>query len=172
VKNEIMTIVRFIRSSEESTFMDMSTDNLDIMEFFVSMLIVGIGVALLATGIFTSYFGAGKSQKIGFALLFLGAITLALVIDMAFGTIGIMPEQFERTTFEDALISGVSALSGMIIGMFMILFVLMKVDTVDDLEDLDLEDLEDLDLDEELKKLEEELNQADNNEEDNSEEDK
>tara|TARA_B110000263_G_scaffold72415_1_gene63309 strand:- start:84 stop:542 length:459 start_codon:yes stop_codon:yes gene_type:complete len=152
--------------------MDMSTDNLDIMEFFISMLIVGIGVALLATGIFTSYFGAGKSQKIGFALLFLGAITLALVIDMAFGTIGIMPEQFERTTFEDALISGVSALSGMIIGMFMILFVLMKVDTVDDLEDLDLEDLEDLDLDEELKKLEEELNQTDNNEADNSEDDK
>ena len=36
----------------------------------------------------------------------------------------------------------------------------MKVDTVDDLEDLDLEDLEDLDLDEELKKLEEELNET------------
>ena len=34
--------------------------------------------------------------------------------------------------------------------MFVILFVLMKVDTVDDLEDLD--------LDEELKKLEKELN--------------
>ena len=153
--------------------MDMSTDNLDIMQFFVSMLIVGIGVALLATGMFTAYFGAGKSQKIGFALLFLGAITLVLVIDMAFGTIGVMPDQFEKSTFEDALVSGVSALSGMIIGMFVILFILMKVDTVDDLEDLDLEDLEDLDLDEELKKLEEELNQADNDKEDaNSEEEK
>ena len=50
----------------------------------------------------------------------------------------------------------------MIIGMFLILFVLMKVDTVDDLEDLDLEDLEDLDLDEELKKLEKELNAESN----------
>ena len=49
--------------------MDMTSDY-DVMEFFVSMLIVGIGVALLATGMFTSYFGAGKSQKIGFALLF------------------------------------------------------------------------------------------------------
>ena len=152
--------------------MDMSTDNLDIMQFFVSMLIVGVGVALLATGMFTAYFGAGKSQKIGFALLFLGAITLVLVIDMAFGTIGIMPDQFEKTTFEDALVSGVSALSGMIIGMFVILFVLMKVDTVDDLEDLDLEDLEDLDLDEELKKLEEELNQADDAEKENNGNDK
>ena len=158
--------------------MDMSTDNLDIMQFFVSMLIVGIGVALLATGMFTAYFGAGKSQKIGFALLFLGAITLALVIDMAFGTIGVMPDQFAKTNddddllFTDALISGVSALSGMVIGMFVILFVLMKVDTVDDLEDLDLEDLEDLDLDEELKKLEEELNQANNDEEENNGNDK
>ena len=153
--------------------MDMSTTNLDVMQFFVSMLIVGIGVALLATGMFTAYFGAGKSQKIGFALLFLGAITLALVIDMAFGTIGVMPDQFAKTNddddllFTDALISGVSALSGMVIGMFVILFVLMKVDTVDDLEDLDLEDLEDLDLDEELKKLEEELNQADDDDENN-----
>jgi len=131
------------------------------------MLIVGIGVALLATGMFTAYFGAGKSQKIGFALLFLGAITLALVIDMAFGTIGVMPDQFVKSDFEDALISGVSALGGMVIGMFVILFVLMKVDTVDDLEDLDLEDLEDLDLDEELKKLEEELNQAGGDEDEN-----
>lgn len=141
--------------------MDM-TSNYDVMEFFVSMLIVGIGVALLATGMFTSYFGAGKSQKIGFALLFLGAISLTLVIDMALGNIGIMPEQFNDSKFMDGLVSGIAALGGMILGMFVILFVLMKVDTVDDLEDLDLEDLEDLDLDEELKKLEEELNQSDN----------
>jgi len=138
------------------------TSNYDVMEFFVSMLIVGIGVALLATGMFTSYFGAGKSQKIGFALLFLGAISLVLVIDMALGNIGIMPDQFNDSKFMDGLVSGVAALGGVILGMFVILFVLMKVDTVDDLEDLDLEDLEDLDLDEELKKLEEELNQADN----------
>ena len=140
--------------------MDM-TSNYDVMEFFVSMLIVGIGVALLATGMFTSYFGAGKSQKIGFALLFLGAISLTLVIDMALGNIGIMPDQFNDSKFMDGLVSGIAALGGVILGMVVILFVLMKVDTVDDLEDLDLEDLEDLDLDEELKKLEEELNQAD-----------
>ena len=136
--------------------MDM-TSTYDVMEFFVSMLIVVIGVA-------------GKSQKIGFALLFLGAVSLVLVIDMALGTIGIMPNQFDDATFMDALASGMAALVGMIVGMFVILFVLMKVDTVDDLEDLDLEDLEDLDLDEELKKLEEELNQADENDESEEEE--
>ena len=148
--------------------MDMAS-NFDMMEFFVSMLIIGIGVALLATGMFTSYFGAGKSQKIGFALLFFGIVTVALVYLMTFGGVDAIPNQFDENTFMDALVSGVAALGGMVVGMFVILFVLMKVDTVDDLEDLDLEDLEDLDLDEELKKLEEELNQADSNEENNSE---
>ena len=131
--------------------MDMSAEIGEgvIMDYFVSMLLIGIGVALLATGLFTSYFGAGKSQKIGFALLFFGIAIIAYFIVFY---------PLDEDIFIEALVSGVSALSGMIIGMFVILFVLMKVDTVDDLEDLDLEDLEDLDLDEELKKLEKELN--------------
>ena len=143
--------------------MDMSTDisNGAIMDYFVSMLLIGIGVALIATGLFTSYFGAGKSQKIGFALLFLGIAVIAYFIVFY---------PLEEEIFIEALVSGVAALAGMILGMFIILFVLMKVDTVNDLEDLDLEDLEDLDLDEELKKLEDELNSADK--EDDSEEEK
>ena len=143
--------------------MDMAS-SYDVMNFFVPMLIVGIGVALLATGMFTSYFGAGKSQKIGFALLFFGVVILALVYLMTFGGVDAIPDDtFKEDEFKKALTSGIAALGGVIAGMFIILFVLMKVDTVDDLEDLDLEDLEDLDLDEELKKLEEELNQTDEN---------
>tara|TARA_B100000700_G_scaffold308755_1_gene386866 strand:+ start:148 stop:576 length:429 start_codon:yes stop_codon:yes gene_type:complete len=136
--------------------MDMSTEIGEgvIMDYFVSMLLIGISVALLATGLFTSYFGAGKSQKIGFALLFFGIAIIAYFV---------LLYPFEEDIFIEALVSGVAALSGMIIGMFVILFVLMKVDTVDDLEDLDLEDLEDLDLDEELKKLEKELNAESDN---------
>ena len=124
-----------------------------LMDYFVSMLLIGIGVALMATGLFTSYFGAGKSQKIGFGLLFLG---IAAIVYFVIGY------PLEEDTAMEAIVSGVAALAGMIIGMFVILFVLMKVDTVDDLEDLDLEDLEDLDLDEELKKLEKELNAESN----------
>ena len=135
--------------------MDMSTDISSgvIMDYFVSMLLIGIGVALMATGLFTSYFGAGKSQKIGFGLLFLG---IAAIVYFVIGY------PLEEDTAMEAIVSGVAALAGMIFGMFVILFVLMKVDTVDDLEDLDLEDLEDLDLDEELKKLEKELNAESN----------
>ena len=146
--------------------MNFSTDfvDWDMMNFFVSMLVVGIGVALLATGTFTSYFGAGKSQKIGFALLFFGVVVLAAVYILTYDVVEGVENIFDSTLFMQALASGIAALSGMMVGMFVILFVLMKVDTVDDLEDLDLEDLEDLDLDEELKKLEEELNEADDDE--------
>ena len=140
--------------------MDMSTEIGDgvIMDYFVSMLLIGIGVALLATGLFTSYFGAGKSQKIGLGLLVTGILAIIITYILTFEAGTGVTTQFDDRAFMDALVSGISALAGMIIGMFVILFVLMKVDTVDDLEDLDLEDLEDLDLDEELKKLEKELN--------------
>ena len=129
-----------------------------IMDYFVSMLLIGIGVALLATGLFTSYFGAGKSQKIGLCILVTGILAIIITYILTFEAGTGVTTQFDDGVFMDALVSGISALAGMIIGMFVILFVLMKVDTVDDLEDLDLEDLEDLDLDEELKKLEKELN--------------
>ena len=142
--------------------MNLSTNFGDwaVMDFFVSMLIVGIGVALLATGLFTSYFGAGKSQKIGFGLLFAGVATLVIIYALTFDAGMGVADQFGEKEFKQALVSGIAALAGMMTSMFVILFVLMKVDTVDDLEDLNLEDLEDLDLDEELKKLEEELNDA------------
>ena len=142
--------------------MNLSTnlDDWGVMDFFVSMLIVGIGIALLATGMFTSYFGAGKSQKIGFGLLFSGVAILVIVYALTFDAGLGVADQFNENEFKQALVSGIAALAGMMAGMFVVLFVLMKVDTVDDLEDLDLEDLEDLDRDEELKKLEEELNEA------------
>ena len=130
--------------------MDMSTEIGDgvIMDYFVSMLLIGIGVALLATGLFTSYFGAGKSQKIGLGLLVTGILAIFITYILTFEAGTGVTAQLDDGAFMDALVSGISALAGMIIGIFVILFVLMKVDTVYDLEDLDLEDLEYLDLDE------------------------
>ena len=74
------------------------------------------------------------------------------------------PATFDAASFRYGLIAAIAAMVGMGAGMVAVLFILMQVDTVDDLEDLDLEDLEDLDLDEELKKLEEELAAADSDE--------
>ena len=123
-------------------------------EFFVAAFLFGLGLATLGSGLFTAYFGAGKSQQIGFGLI-VGAVLLLGV--QYHQTYIADPATFGADNFRYGLIAAVAAMVGMAAGMFVVLFILMKVDTVDDLEDLDLEDLEDLDLDEELKKLEEEL---------------
>jgi len=116
------------------------------------MLLFGFAFTTLCTGIFTAYFGAGKSRTIGFAL-----IAAALAVGIALGILVKSDDYIAWDNFSDAFVAALAGLVGFGLGMAGVLFTLMKVDTVDDLEDLDLEDLEDLDLDEELKKLEDEL---------------
>ncbi len=123
-------------------------------EFFVAAFLFGLGLATLGSGLFTAYFGAGKSQQIGFGLIVMAILVLGLQYHQTYIA---DPTTFDAASFRYGLIAAIAAMVGMGAGMFVVLFILMKVDTVDDLEDLDLEDLEDLDLDEELKKLEEEL---------------
>ena len=103
--------------------MNMSTEIGDgvIMDYFVSMLLIGIGVALLATGLFTSYFGAGKSQKIGLGLLVTGILAIIITYILTFEAGTGVTTQFDDGVFMNALVSGISALAGMIIGMFVIL---------------------------------------------------
>ena len=127
-------------------------------EFFVAAFLFGLGLATLGSGLFTAYFGAGKSQQIGFGLIVMAILVLGLQYHQTYIT---DPATFDAASFRYGLIAAIAAMVGMGAGMFAGLFILMKVDTVDDLEDLDLEDLEDLDLDEELRKLEEELAVAD-----------
>ena len=133
-------------------------------EFFVAAFLFGLGLATLGSGLFTAYFGAGKSQQIGFGLIGGAVLVLGVQYHQTY-----LEDTFSEDAFRYGLISAVAAIVGMAAGMIAVLFILMKVDTVDDLEDLDLEDLEDLDLDEELKKLEEELATEDGGDTDSDE---
>ncbi|MEC9253798.1 MAG: hypothetical protein VX863_03035, partial [Candidatus Thermoplasmatota archaeon] len=134
-------------------------------EFFVAAFLFGLGLATLGSGLFTAYFGAGKSQQIGFGLIVMAILVLGGQYHQTYIA---DPATLDATNFRYGLIAATATMVGMVASMVVVLFILMKVDTVDDLEDLDLEDLEDLDLDEELKKLEEELAADDNGDEDNS----
>ena len=137
-------------------------------EFFVAAFLFGLGLAILGSGLFTAYFGAGKSQQIGFGLIVMAILVLGGQYHQTYIA---DPATLDANNFRYGLIAATAAMVGMVAGMFVVLFILMKVDTVDDLEDLDLEDLEDLDLDEELKKLEEELAADDNGGDDAASED-
>ncbi len=125
------------------------------MNYFCSMFCLALGLALLGSGLFTAYFGAGKSRTIGIGLTIFGAIFVFLFVYLP-GFVG-DATNFEQELVKDAFVATLGAAVGAAIAVAVMLGVLMKVDTTEDLDDLDLDDLEDIDLDEELKKLEAEL---------------
>jgi len=56
---------------------------------FLTDLLITFGVVSLGAGGFTAYFGAGKSRKIGVALIGLGLVMLMLVAMMFLYDIGV-----------------------------------------------------------------------------------
>lgn len=49
----------------------------DAAAVFGGVLVLSFGLTLLLSGMFTSYFGAGKSRRIGLGLTILGLLTLS-----------------------------------------------------------------------------------------------
>lgn len=57
----------------------------DATAVFSGILVLSFGLTLLLTGMFTSYFGAGKSRKIGLGLVIVGLLTLFVWTTVTFG---------------------------------------------------------------------------------------
>jgi len=62
---------------------------MDLMEF-LTVLILVFALFMLLAGIFTAYFGSGKSRMIGVALLVIGLVVGILWIVMGFDDIDII----------------------------------------------------------------------------------
>ncbi len=50
---------------------------------FVTILLLALAIGLFVSGIFTAYFGRGKSRKVGIGLL-LGGIVIGLLVGLGF----------------------------------------------------------------------------------------
>ena len=48
----------------------------DVVATFSGVLVLSFGATILFSGLFTSYFGAGKSRKIGLGLVLVGLLAL------------------------------------------------------------------------------------------------
>ncbi|MEA3202302.1 MAG: hypothetical protein QOE90_3730 [Thermoplasmata archaeon] len=48
----------------------------DAIAVFSGVLVLAFGLTILFSGLFTAYFGAGKSRKIGLGLVIVGLLTL------------------------------------------------------------------------------------------------
>jgi hypothetical protein len=94
---------------------------------FLTDLLITFGVFSLAAGGFTAYFGAGKSRKIGAALLGLGVIILLLVAMMFLYDIGVDPNtQLWHDIIYPALIHLIGAAVGAGVALVVFLVAIMK----------------------------------------------
>ena len=57
----------------------------DVGAVFGGVLVLSFGLTILFAGVFTSYFGAGKSRKIGLGLVLVGLLTLFAWTTITFG---------------------------------------------------------------------------------------
>lgn len=84
-----------------------------MVEYFLSMLMLVFAVASIIAGIFTAYFGSGKSRAVGAILIIIGLIVGVLFLWFA-GVLSFMGDA--PYSFAGYVINGVVAVIGAIIG--------------------------------------------------------
>ncbi len=86
----------------------------DIVNYFLSMLMLVFSIASIIAGIFTAYFGSGKSRAVGGILIILGLIVFVLFLGFA----GVLPlaSLGINTMFSGYIINGIVAVIGALVG--------------------------------------------------------
>ena len=86
-----------------------------LLEFFLSMLFLVFAVASIIAGIFTAYFGSGKSRAVGTVLIIIGIIVFILFLWFAgFGFMGFMGAA--PISFSGIIAEGITAVIGAVVG--------------------------------------------------------
>lgn len=81
---------------------------------FSGILVLSFGLTILFSGLFTSYFGAGKSRKIGMGLVIVGLLTMFAWTTITFGvTVFTTVDAWNA----DHMATGVAALGAGILGL-------------------------------------------------------
>ena len=86
-----------------------------MLDFFLSMLMLVFAVASIIAGIFTAYFGSGKSRAVGAILIVIGLIVFVLFLWFA-GTLSFMGTAPISWAGKDVIINGVVAVIGAVVG--------------------------------------------------------
>ena len=91
---------------------------MDLIAQFMSMMTLVFAIASIIAGIFTAYFGSGKSRAVGGILVFIGLIVFVVfmwgagLLDGMFG----MPGADSIFYFEGIIVQGVIAIVGAVVG--------------------------------------------------------
>jgi hypothetical protein len=83
----------------------------DYLAIFASLLLLAFAIVILLSGLFTAYFGAGRSRKIGLGLAIVGLLGLLVFIAFTWN----FPAGVQHWT-QDQVAAGVSGVVGAGIG--------------------------------------------------------
>ena len=98
-----------------------------LLNFFLSMLMLVFAVASIIAGIFTAYFGSGKSRAVGAVLIVIGLIIGVIFLWFAgiLGFMGAAPYSFGYIVLE-GIVAVIGAVIGALIALGIFLLAIMK----------------------------------------------
>ncbi len=86
-----------------------------MLNYFLSMLTLVFAVASVIAGIFTAYFGSGKSRAVGAVLVILGLLVFVVFLWGA-GVLSFMGNPPAMLNFSGVVLKGIVAVIGAILG--------------------------------------------------------
>lgn len=101
-----------------------------LLQYFLSMLLLVFAVASVIAGIFTAYFGSGKSRMVGIVLILIGLIVGILFLwgaGLLGSVIGAPPQiMYFVGTVTNGVVAVIGAIIGALIALGIFLLAIMK----------------------------------------------
>ena len=118
------------------------------------MFEMGLSIGFLILGTSTTYFGLGKTKKIGIILSVLGLCGFMVIVVTE-------PGEISSDWWKIGILSSFSFAIGIVMGMLAISMTVLKMGSTN--KGNEFVEIKDSDLEEEIKKLEQEMNEGGNN---------
>jgi hypothetical protein len=101
----------------------------DLSDVFGSILLVSFGLFTLLSGVFTAYFGAGKSRKIGLGLTIIGLLAMILFAGFTWGGVAALNNlgiSWSSREVMEGLVAVIAAAVGAFLALGLFLVSIMK----------------------------------------------
>ena len=86
-----------------------------LVQYFLSMMTLVFAIASIIAGIFTAYFGSGKSRAVGAILIVIG-LFVGVIFLWGANLLGFMGAPVELLNFSGTIVNGIIAVIGAVVG--------------------------------------------------------
>ena len=86
-----------------------------LVQYFLSMMTLVFAIASVIAGIFTAYFGSGKSRAVGAILIIIGLL-VGVIFLWGANLLSFMGAPIDLLNFSGTIINGIVAVIGAVIG--------------------------------------------------------